>query len=166
MENLLQNLVDTLNKMTIIYKDILQNAQDKRKQIISGDIDKLESVIYRERNLSENILLLEEKRRYIMQSINRSIGKSENIPTLRELIEQIRDPYKSELKKQYDVISEVITKVKNVNTINTLLTKYSLEYVNNFIKTICSESLNDSVYQQSGNIKDPELKRLLFEASA
>ncbi len=74
MENLLQNLVDTLNKMTIIYKDILQNAQDKRKQIISGDIDKLESVIYRERNLSENILLLEEKRRYIMQSISRSIG--------------------------------------------------------------------------------------------
>jgi flagellar biosynthesis/type III secretory pathway chaperone len=101
-----------------------------------------------------------------MQSISRSIGKRDTIPTLRELIEQIRDPYKSELNKQYDAISEVITKVKNVNTINTLLTKYSLEFVNNFIKTICSESLNDSVYQQSGNLKNPELKRLLFEASA
>ncbi len=57
-------------------------------------------------------------------------------------------------------------KVRNINEVNTLLTKYSLEYVNSFIRTICSESLNDSVYQQSGNFKDPELKRLLFEVSA
>ncbi len=166
MENLLQNLVDTLSKMTAIYKDILQAAEDKRKHIISGDIDKLESVIYQERNLAENILLLEKKRRYIMQSINRAIGKRDTIPTLRELIGQIRDPYKSEIKKQYDAISDVITKVRDINKINILLTKYSLEYVNNFIKAICSESLNDSVYQQSGNLKNPELKRLLFEVSA
>ncbi len=166
MENLLQNLVDTLSKMTAIYKDILQAAEDKRKHIISGDIDKLESVIYQERGLAENILLLEKKRRYIMQSINRAIGKRDTVPTLRELIGQIRDPYKSEIKKQYDAISDVITKVRDINKINILLTKYSLEYVNNFIKAICSESLNDSVYQQSGNLKDPELKRLLFEVSA
>jgi len=152
--------------MTAIYKDILQAAQDKRKHIISGDIDKLESVIYQERNLSENILLLEEKRRYIMQAINRTIGKRDTISNLRELIEQIRDPYKSELEKQYDAISGVITKVRDVNKVNTLLTKYSLEYVNNFIRAICSESLNDSVYQKSGDFKGPELKRLLFEVSA
>jgi hypothetical protein len=152
--------------MTSIYKDILQAAQDKRKYIISGDIDKLESVIYQERNFSETILLLEEKRRYIMQSINRAIGKRDTISNLRDLIEHIRDPYKSELEKQYDAISGVITKVMDVNKVNTLLTKYSLEYVNNFIRAICSESLNDSVYQQSGNFKGPELKRLLFEVSA
>jgi hypothetical protein len=152
--------------MTSIYKDILQAAQDKRKYIISRDIDKLESVIYQERNFSETILLLEEKRRYIMQSINRAIGKRDTISNLRDLIEHIRDPYKSELEKQYDAISGVITKVMDVNKVNTLLTKYSLEYVNNFIRAICSESLNDSVYQQSGNFKGPELKRLLFEVSA
>ncbi len=166
MEKLLQNLVGTLSKMTSIYKDIHQAAQDKREHIISGDIDKLESVIYQERNLSENILLLEEKRRYIMQSINRTIGKRDTIFNIRELIEQIRDPYKSELEKQYDAILGVITKVRDVNKVNTLLTKYSLEYVNNFIKAICSESLNDSVYQKSGDFKGPELKRLLFEVSA
>ena len=166
MEKLLENLVGTLGKMTSIYKDILQAAQDKRKHIISGDIDKLESVIYQERNLSENILLLEEKRRYIMQAINRAIGKRDTISNLRELIEQIRDPHKSELEKQYNAISGVITKVREANKINTLLTKYSLEYVNNFIRAICSESLNDSVYQKSGDFKDPELKRLLFEVSA
>jgi flagellar biosynthesis/type III secretory pathway chaperone len=152
--------------MTTVYKDILQAAQDKRKHIISGDVDKLESVIYRERNLAENILLLERKRRYIMQSISKAIGKGVTISNLRELIEYIQDPYKSELEKQYDAISEVIKKVKDINKINTLLTKYSLEYVNKFIKAICSESLNDSVYQQSGNLKTPELKRLLFEVSA
>lgn len=152
--------------MTVVYEDIFNTAQDKRKHIISGDIDKLESVIYLERNLAENILLLENKRRYIMQSISRTIGRCGTIPTLRELIEQVQDPYKRKLKKLYDDISDIITKVKDINNVNTLLTKYSLEFVNNFIRALCSESLNDCVYQQSGSLKDPELKRLLFEANA
>ncbi|MFQ5963008.1 MAG: flagellar protein FlgN [Candidatus Scalinduaceae bacterium] len=166
MENLIQNLTETLGEMVKIYKDILQTALEKKKHIFSGDIDKLEAVIYRERNLAENILLLEEKRRYIMQSISQTIGDIHTLPTLREFIEQIREPYKDKLKKQYDEISDVIMKVEDVNRTNTTLTKYSLEFVNNLIKSICSESLNDSVYQQSGKLKGPELKRLLFELSA
>ncbi len=53
-----------------------------------------------------------------------------------------------------------------INKANTSLTKYSLEYINNLIKSICSETLNDSTYQQSGKLKEPELKRMLFEISA
>ncbi len=127
MEKLLQNLVGTLSKMTAIYKDILQAAQDKRKHIISGDIDKLESVIYQERNLSENILLLEEKRRYIMKAINRTIGKRDTISNLRDPIEQTRDPYKSVLEKQYDAIPGVITNVRDDNKFNGYLTQYSYD---------------------------------------
>lgn len=152
--------------MTVIYKDILQTAQEKQKHIIAGDIDKLESIIYQERNLAENVLLMEEKRRYIMQSINQTIGNPDFPPSLRELIEQLRDPHRSELQKQYAAISEVIKDVENVNKVNTSLTKYSLEFVNNFIKAICTETISDSIYQQSGKLKDPELKRILFEASA
>ncbi len=166
MKNLLENLVDTLDKMTNIYKEILQTAQDKQKHIISGDLDKLESVIYRERNLAENILLLEEKRRYIMHSISQTIIDGGTNSTLRELVEQIEEPYKGELKRRYDVISDVIMRVEEVNRVNTSLTKYSLEFVNNFIKSICSESLSDSIYQQSGKLKDTELKRTLFEVNA
>ncbi|ODS32171.1 MAG: flagella synthesis protein FlgN [Candidatus Scalindua rubra] len=166
LENLLQNLTETLDKMIITYKDILQVAQEKKRHIISGDIDKLESIIYQERNLAENVLLLEEKRRYIMHSISQAIGKDNTSLRLSELTEQIRDPYKSELKKQYDIITEIITKVEDVNRVNTSLTKYSLEFVNNLIKSVCTVSLNDSIYQQSGKLKDPELKRMLFETSA
>ncbi len=166
MENLLQDLSETLSGMTVVYKDILQAALDKRKHIISGDIDKLESIIYRERNLAENILLLEKKRRYIMRLINQTIGKEHTPPTIRELIEQIKDPYKSKLKERYDAISDIIMKVEDVNRVNASITKYSLEFVNNFIKCICTESLNDSIYQQSGKLKDPEVKRVLFELNA
>ena len=61
LNNLLQNLSETLDKMILTYKDIFVTAQKKQEHIISGDIDKLESVIYQERNLAETILLLEEK---------------------------------------------------------------------------------------------------------
>jgi iron-sulfur cluster repair protein YtfE (RIC family) len=152
--------------MVITYKDILQTAQEKKEHIISGDIDKLESIIYQERNLAESILLLEEKRRYILNSINQSLGNNSNSAKLSELIEQIREPYKSKLREQYDVILEIITKVEEINKVNTSLTKYSLEYINNLIRSICSESLNDSTYQQSGKFNEPELKRMLLEIDA
>ncbi len=166
METLLNNLSETLGKMVITYKDILQTAQVKKEHIISGDIDKLESIIYQERNLAESILLLEEKRRYILNSINQSLGNNSNSAKLSELIEQIREPHKSKLREQYDVILEIITKVEEINKVNTSLTKYSLEYINNLIRSICSESLNDSTYQQTGKFNEPELKRMLLEIDA
>ncbi len=166
MENLLQDLSETLDKMITTYSDILHTAQEKKEQIISGDIDKLESIIYQERNLAERVLLAEQKRRYILHSINQALGNNTDSIKLSDLIEQIKEPYKSKLKEQYDVIIEVISKVETINKVNTSLTKYSLEYINNLIKSICSESLNDSTYQQSGKLKEPELKRMLFEISA
>ncbi|MGR3301214.1 MAG: flagellar protein FlgN [Candidatus Scalindua sp.] len=166
MENLLQDLSETLGKMIITYGDILHTAQEKKEQIISGDIDKLESIIYQERNLAERVLLAEQKRRYILHSINQALGNNTDSTKLSDLIAQIKEPYKSKLKEQYDAIIEVISKVEAINKINTSLTKYSLEYINNLIRSICSESLNDSTYQQSGKLKEPELKRMLFEISA
>ena len=44
LKNLLQNLSETLGKMILTYKDIFITAQEKQEHIISGDIDKLESV--------------------------------------------------------------------------------------------------------------------------
>ncbi len=166
MENLLQDLSETLDKMIITYRDILHTAQEKKEQIISGDIDKLESIIYQERNLAERVLLAEQKRRYILHSINQALGNNTDSIKLSDLIEQVKEPYKSKLKEQYDVIIEVISKVETINKVNTSLTKYSLEYINNLIKSICYESLNDSTYQLSGKMKEPELKRMLFDISA
>ena len=111
LENLLQNLSETLDKMILTYRDILLTAQRKQEHIISGDIDKLESVIYQERNLAETILLLEEKRRYVLRSTNQTLENSNNSTKLSVLIEQIEEPYKSKLKEQYDIIIEIITKV-------------------------------------------------------
>lgn len=166
LENLLQNLSETLDKMILTYKDIFLAAQEKQEYIISGDIDKLESVIYQERNLAETILLLEEKRRYILRSTNQTLGNNSDSTKLSNLIEQIKEPYKSRLNEQFNIIVEIIAKVEVVNKSNTTLTKYSLEYINNLIKSICTESLNDNTYQQSGKLNEPELHRLMFEINA
>lgn len=166
LKNLLQDLSETLDKMILTYKDIFLAAQEKQEHIISGDIDKLESVIYQERNLAETILLLEEKRRYILRSTNQTLGNNSDSTKLINLIEQIQEPYKSRLNEQFDIIVEIIAKVEAVNKSNTTLTKYSLEYINNLIKSICTESLNDNTYQQSGKLNEPELHRLMFEINA
>ncbi len=166
MKNLLQNLSETLDKMILTYKDIFIAAQKKQEHIISGDIDKLESVIYQERNLAETILLLEEKRRYILRTINKALGNNIDSTKISDLIEQIQEPYKSKLNEQFDIIVEIVTKVEGVNKSNTTLTKYSLEYINKLIKSICTVSLNDNTYQQSGKLNEPELHRLMIETSA
>ncbi len=166
LKNFLQNLSETLDKMILTYKDIFITAQEKQEHIISGDIDKLESVIYKERNLAETILLLEERRRYILQTTNNALGNSSNSTKLSDLTEQVQEPYKSSLQEQFDILVEIVTKVEAINKSNTTLTKYSLGYINNLIKSICTESLNDSTYQQSGKLNEPELHRLMLEVRA
>ena len=166
MENLLQDLAETLGRMVKTYEGVLQTAREKQKHIISGNIDSLETVIYQERNLAEEILLFEKRRRFIMQSISLALGLSERQPTLGEVIGMIKDPHKRELKELYDAIKDIIIKVQDVNKVNTSFSKTSLEFINNFIRTICSESLNDTTYQQSGKIKEPEFERMLFEVNA
>ncbi|GAX59812.1 adenosylmethionine-8-amino-7-oxononanoate aminotransferase [Candidatus Scalindua japonica] len=166
LENLLENLSETLDRMVLLYNEIFLTAQKKQEYIISGDIDKLESTIYQERNQAETILLLEEKRRYLLRSINQTIGSNNNSIKLSVLIEQLREPYKSKFKEQFDTIVEIVIKVEGINKTNTTLTKHSLEYINNLIKYICTESLNDNTYQQTGKLKEPELNRILFEINA
>ncbi len=166
LNKLLQYLSETLDKMILTYKDIFVTAQKKQEHIISGDIDKLESVIYQERNHAETILLHEERRRIVVQMINKALENHSESSKLSDLIEQLQEPFKSNLRKQYDIVVEIVTKVEEVNRSNTTLTKYSLEYINNLIKSICAESLNDNTYQQSGKLNEPELHRLMFEVSA
>ncbi len=101
-----------------------------------------------------------------MQTVNNALGNNSDSTKLSNLIEQVQEPYKSRLKEQFDIIVEIVTKVEEVNKSNTMLTKYSLEYINNLIKSICAESLNDNTYQQSGKLNEPELHRLMFEVSA
>ncbi|GJQ58232.1 MAG: flagellar protein FlgN [Candidatus Scalindua sp. AMX11] len=166
MEDFLENLFDTLDKMIVVYREILQAAEEKQGHIISGDIDKLESVIFRERNLAENLVLLEEKRRYVMESISQQIGQYDTSLTLQKLIEHTQDPFRSKLGVKREVILEVALKVQEVNNVNTSLTRYSLEYVNSLIKSLCSEPLDNTIYQQTGKVKEGYLNRIVFETSA
>ena len=101
-----------------------------------------------------------------MRSANQTLGIKTDSTKLSDLIELIEDPYKSKLNDRYNILVEIITKVEEVNKSNTTLTKYSLEYINNLIKSVCTESLNDNTYQQSGKFNQPDLHRLMFEVSA
>lgn len=166
MDELLENLFDTLDKMTAVYQEILHAAEEKQGHIISGDIDKLESVIFRERNLAESIVLQEEKRRYVMESITQKNGWHDTSLSLQKLADQMHDPFRSKLEMKREMIIKVALKVQEVNNINTSLTRYSLEYVNNLIKSVCAEPLDNTIYQQTGKIKADDLKMIVFEASA
>jgi flagellar biosynthesis/type III secretory pathway chaperone len=152
--------------MGAIYKQIEQTAIEKQGYIISGDLEKLESVIFRERNLAESLVLLEEKRRYITQSIGQEIGQDKDSLSLQRLIELTQDPYRSRLEKRRDSLFEITRKVREINSVNTSLTRYSLEYVNSLIKSLCSQPLDNTIYQQSGKVREDDLERVVFEVSA
>ncbi|MDR4505550.1 MAG: flagellar protein FlgN [Candidatus Scalindua sp.] len=166
MDELLENLFDTLDRMTAVYKEMLQAAEEKQEHIISGDIDKLEAVIFRERNMAERIVLLEQKRRYVMESLAQQSGRRDTSSSLQRLAEQIEYPFRSKLEMKRETIIAAALKVQEVNNVNTSLTRYSLEYVNSLIKSLCSEPLDNTIYQQTGKVKAGDLKRIVFEASA
>ncbi|MCP5003408.1 MAG: flagellar protein FlgN [Planctomycetes bacterium] len=166
MKDLLENLYDTLYQMAVTYNQILETAEEKQGYIISGDLDSLESVIFLERNLAESLVLLEEKRRYIMQSVCQEIGQCEETLSLQRLIEQLQDPYRSKLQEKRDLLYEITRKVQDISNVNASLSRYSLEYVNGLIKSLCSQPLDNTIYQQSGRVREENLDQVVFEVSA
>lgn len=62
MNTLLDKLTETIDRLSIIYDELLETAKTKQCCLISGNIEELEMLLYQEKNQTEIAQLLEEKK--------------------------------------------------------------------------------------------------------
>ncbi|MFN3531108.1 MAG: flagellar protein FlgN [Candidatus Brocadia sp.] len=163
MNTLLDELIETFYRLSIVYDELLETAKTKQRCLISGNIEELEMILYREKNQAEIAQLLEEKRQNITSSYckeNRVQGKN---VTMRSLIDNMDNLHREKLSSLLNNLTQSIKQLQEVNQTNMTLTHYSLEITEDIIKIFCPPAFQYPIYHHTGKIQENKLHMVLID---
>ncbi|HHT9127090.1 MAG TPA: flagellar protein FlgN [Candidatus Brocadiia bacterium] len=165
MANLLTNFIEVFDKITHLYGEILEVCKKKQACIVANNINELETLLRRESNLLETVILLEKKRLTLQKSLVEACNIKERKLTIRDLMIMLDEQQRGHLSATYSRISKVINELKEVNEINRSLTNYCLDLTNKTIELFCAGSFHNTIYQQSGRLKGSDLTRVIIDTA-
>jgi len=163
MNKLLHALIETFERLTVVYDGMLDTAKTKQQYLISGNIEGLETLLYQEKNQTEIAMLLENKRRDILERYRQECDVKENKITIHSLINGMDTLHGKKLNMLIDRLKQSLKQLQDLNETNATLTRYSLDVTDDIMKIFCSSSFQNSTYQQSGKVQGNELSMVLID---
>lgn len=126
----LNNLTQTLEKMVEAHARLLELSKEKRAVLVDGNIQGLQSLIYRESTYAEEISKLEQARKKIVQVFMEQKGYTGHSFTLEEVSKVVGDSaVKTNLNLAAKHLRALIEEISNLNETNQQLIQTSLSYI-------------------------------------
>ncbi len=163
MKILLDELIETFDRLSVVCDELLEIAKSKQRCLISGSIEELETLIYQEKNQAEIAQLLEEKRQNVVVRYCKELNVCEKNITMKSLINEIDNSHRKIICSLSDKVIQSIKQLEEVNQINTTLIQYSLQITEDMIKIFCPSVLQYSIYGYTGKIQENELPMVLVD---
>lgn len=151
MDNL-DKVILCLEKENSIYEKLLSISKEKKKVIIDGKIDELDSIIKMEGNLVLEISKLEDEREKTVNDLAKELGCNREELSISYLCGKLENNRAEHLKKIADSIGGTLKELKEINDLNGKLIEQSLEYVNFSINLMA-----DVLEEQQGAFKGKSL---------
>ena len=162
MNTLLHELIETFERLSVVYDDLLDTAKAKQQYLISGNIEGLETLLYQEKNQAEIAQLLENKRQNILEYFCKEHPVKDKF-TMKSLMNTIDSLHSNKLSTLVDRLKQSIKQLQDLNETNATLTHYSLDITEDIVKIFCSSSFQNPIYQHSGKIQGKELPMVLID---
>ena len=162
MNTLLPELIETFERLSVVYDDLLDTAKTKQQYLISGNIEGLETLLYQEKNQAEIAQLLENKRQNILEYFCKEHLIKDKF-TMKSLMNTIDSLHSNKLSTLVDRLKQSIKQLQDLNETNATLTHYSLDITEDIVKIFCSSSFQNPIYQHSGKIQGNELPMVLID---
>ena len=161
MSKSVEQLVQTLDKESEIYRDLLNIAKQKREVIKAQNIDQLQSMVNEEQGLIVSLFKLEELREKVVDKIMREekLDFVENVTQLAQLLSV------DAKNKILDAKNRLLVLVKTVNEetrFNSVLLEERLELINMNINLLTQSGLDSGVYSKHADMDENE-RRSLFD---
>ena len=163
MNKLLKELIETFERLSVVYDDLLDTAKTKQQYLISGNIEGLETLLYQEKNQTEIAMLLENKRQDILERYCQECDIKENKITIHSLINGMGTLHGKKLDMLIDRLKQSLKQLQDLNETNATLTRYSLDITEDIVKIFCSSSFQNPIYQHSGKMQGNELSMVLID---
>jgi hypothetical protein len=162
MSKSVEQLVQTLDKESEIYRDLLNIAKQKREVIKSQNIDQLQSMVNEEQGLIVSLFKLEELREKVVDKIMREekLDFVENVTQLAQLLSV------DAKNKVLDAKNRLLVLVKTVNEetrFNSVLLEERLELINMNINLLTQSGLDSGTYSKRADSEEND-RRSLFDA--
>ncbi|MEH7504907.1 flagellar protein FlgN [Neobacillus drentensis] len=126
----LKILIQTMDKMVDAHKQLLEMAKGKQTILVDGNIQELQSHVYREGLCVEKIQKLEQVRKHYVQVYMEQKGIHSDSFTLGELIEvQTDESSRITLTKIAKQLRKIIQEISDLNESNQKLIQASLSYI-------------------------------------
>lgn len=154
-----EQLVQTLDKESEIYSEILEISRKKREAIRTQDIGSLEKLVTEEQGLVVSLFKLEELREKVVDKIMRdeNIEYVENVTQLAQLLKA------DDRNRIMDSKNRLLILVKNVADearFNNKMLEDRLEIINLNIEMLTRTEDESGRYDKSASSKDGERKNL------
>lgn len=131
MASLMEELISTLSQEKDVYLALLPIAEEKTKAIVANDLEELQKVTDREKEMVDRVNALERKRSEVINNMGIVLGRKPQELTLTELIcvaeKQPRD--KAVLTELKDALGTAVRKLEDINERNKVLIQHSLEMI-------------------------------------
>ncbi|OHC05541.1 MAG: hypothetical protein A3K25_11395 [Planctomycetes bacterium RIFOXYB12_FULL_42_10] len=162
MNTLLHELIETFERLSVVYDNLLDIANTKKQYLITGNIEGIETLLYQEKNQAEIALLLEDKRQNILEYLSKEHHIKDNI-TMKSLMNKMDTLHSNKLSTLVDRLKQSIKQLQDLNETNATLTHYSLDITEDIVKIFCSSSFQNPIYQHSGKMQGNELPMVLID---
>lgn len=162
MTKSVEQLVQTLDKETEIYSDLLELAKLKREVIKSQDIDKLEAMVSEEQGLVVSLFKLEEIREKVLDKIMRD-EKLEFVENVSQLAELLRSDERHRILESKNKLMVLIKNVNEETRFNGRLLEDKLELINFNISLLAQTGEDSGRYSKRASNEENERKNL-FDA--
>ena len=162
MNTLLHELIETFERLSVVYDNLLDIANTKKQYLITGNIEGIETLLYQEKNQAEIALLLEDKRQNILEYLSKEHHIKDKI-TMKSLMNKMDTLHSNKLSTLVDRLKQSIKQLQDLNETNATLTHYSLDITEDIVKIFCSSSFQNPIYQHSGKMQGNELSMVLID---
>ncbi len=163
METQIKQLIDILNRQTMVYESILKLSKQKTDLIVAGKIKELENLVKLEQVLVLQISRLEQQREETIESLSSQLALQHEDISITNLLTHLKEEQQAQLISFQKRMKETIEELKNTNDLNAKLIKQSLEYIEFSMNMITGTSVSGTQYEDKGTTKDSKGTRSLFD---
>ncbi|MBE7548880.1 putative flagella synthesis protein FlgN [Candidatus Kuenenia stuttgartiensis] len=163
IDALLTELTGTLERLSVVYGELVEIAKTKHACLISCNIEELETLIYAERNKAELAQLLEEKRQRIIRRYCEKQGLKVREISMSKMMDKREELHGNTWRTLVDTLTKSMVELQRLNEMNTALTHHSLEITEDIIDIFCPPVFKHSVYKNTGKMKEKEVSRVLVD---
>lgn len=153
MPSLIESLVEVLQKQTEVYKELLQQSQQKTEMIVKNDIEAIKISTEKEESIIRKAAKLDLKREEFIKQIGEVLKISPNQITISDLITVLEKAPTDQkaLEQTQEEMLEVLQDLQKVNENNKQLIRQSLDYISFSVNLIRgSKNVSTGRYTSGG----------------